>query len=216
MLVRICIIFFIAPLKELWRAIFEYIAYLYRFSINALLCKDVLNKSIDDIALEAFKIFKFLVFCILSNITINDILFDRNSNLLNEIKSESSYLLFFILSFLLCYYLAAIYSTLRKNEYLKVVIARDWLLTMMITTIIFQLTGVLNPSGSSEAEIEDIITSDLAGLAFSYLALFLFQFYRMIRARLIRWYDFFFCLVSFSLYIFLLICKGVVIQLLIS
>jgi hypothetical protein len=117
---------------------------------------------------------------------------------------------------LLCYYLAAIYSTLRKNEYFKVVISRDWLLTMMITTIIFQLTGVLNPSGSSEAEIEDIITSDLAGLAFSYLALFLFQFYRMIRARLIRWYDFFFCLVSFSLYIFLLICKGVVIQLLIS
>lgn len=76
MLVRICIIFFIAPLKELWRAIVDYVAYLYRFSINALLCKDVLNKSIDDIALEAFKIFKFLVFCILSNININDIFID--------------------------------------------------------------------------------------------------------------------------------------------
>ena len=216
MLIRICTIFFIEPLKELWKGIVDYGIYLYRFSVNALLCKDVADKSIDDIALEAFKIFKFLIFCILANLTINEAFFDRDSNLLHELKSESAYLLFFIFSFLLCYYLAAAYFAIRKNEPLKVVISRNWLLTMMITTLIFQLTGVLNPGESSQKEIEEIIGNDLAGLAFTYLILFVFQFTRMLRAQLAKWYDALFCIISFALYIFLLICKAVVIQLLIS
>ena len=216
MLVRIYRIFVVAPAKDIWAGILDYLTFLYRFSLNTLLCREVIGKSVDDIAIEAFKIFKFLIFCILANLTINEAFGNRDSDLIREMKSESSYLLFFIVSFLLCFYLAAAYSALRKNEYLKVVISRDWLLTMMIATVIFQVTGVLNPGESSQIEIEDTISTDLAGLAFSYLLLFIFQFRRMLRSKLVRWFDIFFCLICFSLFIFLLICKAAIIQLLIS
>ncbi len=184
--------------------------------MNALFCKDVEDKSTDDIAREAFKILKSIIFLIIANLAINDVFFNQSSNVLHEIKSESAYLLFFIITFFICYYVSATYSLIRKNQYLKIIVTRNWLLTMIIATIIFQLTGVLNPNGISKIEMEDTITSGLTGIIFSYLIFFIFQFYQILRSKFAKWYDIFFYFASFSLYIFLLIIKAVVIQMLIA
>lgn len=216
MIAQIIKVFFLTPLNQFKKTFFGYSFYLYQFCVNALLCKDVENKSTDDIAREAFKIFKFIIFLIIANLAINDVFFNQSSNVLHEIKSESGYLLFFIITFFICYYVSATYSFLRNNQYLKIIITRNWLLTMIIATIIFQLTGVLNPNGICKIEMEDTITSGLTGIIFSYLIFFIFQFYQILRSKFAKWYDVFFYFGSFSLYIFLLIFKAVVIQMLIA
>ena len=212
MLVKTCNLFFINPIKDVWSSIKNYIRFLIGFMMDVLLCRGVLNVTEDQLLEEAFKIFKFLIFCILANLAINEAFYDLNSDLLHEIKSESAYLAFFIVSFILCYYFGWGYGKITNNTVPKVMAVRVWLMIALITTILLQLTGILNPGHSSKSEIDQIIVSDIAGMIVGCGLLFIFQFYRLYRVGVAKWYDAIFYATCYSLYIILLSIKSTLIQ----
>ena len=216
MLIKTCKLFFIDPLRGVWSSIKEYTRFLRVFLFDTLLCRDVLHVTEDQLLIEAFKLFKFLIFCILANLAINEAFFDLNSDLMNEITSESAYLVFFVLRFVLCYYLGWIYEKLTGSSAHKVVAVRLWLMTTFVATVLFQLTGIMNPGQAAKAKIEEAIISDLAIMISAYALLFLFQFLRLYRARIVRWHDVIFYLAFYCICIFLLSIKSGLIQTLIS
>jgi uncharacterized membrane protein YozB (DUF420 family) len=89
-------------------------------------------------------------------------------------------------------------------------------MTTFVATVLFQLTGIMNPGQAAKAKIEEAIISDLAIMISAYALLFLFQFLRLYRARIVRWHDVIFYLAFYCICIFLLSIKSGLIQTLIS
>lgn len=216
MLYRSFQLFFLSPLKDIVDILKSYIIFIYNFFIETLTSKNIRKKSEEELANEAFKIFKFIIFFILTNIGVNEAFLDINSDLLEEIKSEVVYLLFFYITFILCYYIFYLYGKLVKNSIHTIILSSNWLLVMVATTIVFQLTGILNPDRIPKTVLSDLMNKDVLWTILVYFVVLIIQIYRLYKSQIIRWFDILFYILSWFIFSFFLIIKGVIIQDLIS
>ena len=76
MLFRSFQLFFVQPLKEIVHAIKSHVIFIYDFFINSITCKNCTSKTAEDLTNEGFMVFKFIIFCIIANIGINEAFFD--------------------------------------------------------------------------------------------------------------------------------------------
>lgn len=216
MLYRSFQLFFVQPLKEIADAIKSHVIFIYNFCINSITCKNCTLKTDEDVANEGFMVFKFILFCIITNMAINEAFLGINSDLFKEMQSQIVFLLFFYISFTLCYYLFYLYGKLVKNSVHTIILLSNWLIVMVATTIVFQLTGILNPNRSSQNGSSDLITIDILCTILVYFLVLVVQMYRLYKTQIIKWFDVFAYLISWVIFSFLLIVKGVIIENLIS
>ena len=87
---------------------------------------------------------------------------------------------------------------------------------MIATTIVFQFTGVLNPSQISQKGFLDLMSYDILCTLLGYFLLLAVQIYQLYKKQVIKWFDVFVYLISWVFFSFLIIVKGVIIQMLIS
>jgi hypothetical protein len=174
--------------------------------------KNLSDVSSEDLLHDAFKFFKILIFVIVVNISINEAYFNMNSDLLHEIRSEAAYLSFFYFGFLFFYYLGSLYKKITTNNIHKVWLIRNWLMLIFVTTIIFQLTGVLNPDQIKVKMLEDQITKDVVIVYVIFLGIAILQTFKLIRKAQIKWYDAGFYLLAYSSFFVLIIMKGLIVQ----
>lgn len=216
MLYRSFQLFFVNPLKEIADAIKSHIIFIYNFCINSVTCKNCTLKTDEDVANEGFMVFKFILFCIITNMAINEAFLDINSDLFKEMLSQIVFLLFFYISFTLCYYIFYLYGKLVKNSVHTIILSCNWLIVMVATTIVFQLTGILNPNRISQTGFSELMSIDILWTILVYLVVLVVQMYRLYKKQIIKWFDIFVYLISWVIFSFLLIVKGVIIQGLIS
>jgi hypothetical protein len=168
--------------------------------------------SSEDILQHSFKFFKILVLIIVVNISINEAFFELKSSLFHEFLSELVYLIFFYVGFLFYYYIGAIYQRISGNRIHKVWVIRHFLMLIFVTIIIFQLTGVLNPSQMKEITHDSRITNDILVVILVFISLAIFQSYKLIRKAQIKWYDTGFYFLVYASFIILVLFKGGIIK----
>ena len=117
-------LFFLDPLKELSQGCHSYINFTFGFILDAILLRNINDKTPDDLLLETFKILKIIIFFIVSNIAFNELFRNIDSNLWHEIKSEVTYLAFYYISFLAFYYISRLYEKITSNGVHKVIVLR--------------------------------------------------------------------------------------------
>ena len=88
MLSRSFQLFFVQPLKEMVYAIKSHVIFIYNFLINSITCKNCTSKTEEDLTNEGFMVFKFIIFCIIANIGINEAFFYINADLIKEIQTQ--------------------------------------------------------------------------------------------------------------------------------
>jgi len=216
MLFRSFRLFFVQPFKEMVDAIKSHVIFIYNFFINSITCKNCTSKTEEDLTNEGFMVFKFIVFCIITNIGINEAFLDINADLIKEIVTQIVFLLFFYISFTLCYYIFYLYGKLVKNPVHTIILSSNWLIVMIATTIVFQFTGVLNPNQISQKGFSDLMSNDILCTLLGYFLLLAVQVYQLYKKQVIKWFDVFVYLISWVFFSFLIIVKGVIIQMLIS
>lgn len=216
MLFRSFQLFFVQPLKEMVDAIKLHVIFICNFFINSITCKNCTLKTEEDLTNEGFMVFKFIIFCIIANIGINEAFLDINADLIKEIQTQIVYLLFFYVSFTLCYYIFYLYGKLVKNPVHTIILSSNWLIVMVATTIVFQFTGILNPSHISQNGFSELMTMDILWTILVYFLILSVQLYQLHKKQIVKWFDVFAYLFSWIFFSFLLVVKGVIIQMLIS
>jgi hypothetical protein len=212
MLFRSFQLFFVQPLKEIVHAIKSHVIFIYDFFINSITCKNCTSKTAEDLTNEGFMVFKFIIFCIIANIGINEAFFDINADLIKEIQTQIVYLLFFYVSFTFCYYIFYLYGKLVKNPVHTIILSSNWLIVMIATTIVFQFTGLLNPSHISQNGFYELMSIDILWTILVYFLVLVVQMYQLYKKQVVKWFDVFFYLISWVIFSLLLIVKGVIIQ----
>jgi hypothetical protein len=212
MLFRSFQLFFVQPLKEMVFAIKSHVIFIYNFFINSITCKNCTSKTAEDLTNEGFMVFKFIIFCIIANIGINEAFFDINADLIKEIQTQIVYLLFFYVSFTFCYYIFYLYGKLVKNPVHTIILSSNWLIVMIATTIVFQFTGLLNPSHISQNGFYELMSIDILWTILVYFLVLVVQMYQLYKKQTIKWFDIFVYLISWVIFSLLLIVKGVIIQ----
>jgi hypothetical protein len=172
--------------------------------------------SIEDVLQQAFKFFKILIFFILVNISINELLLDKDSNLANDFKSEAAYLSFYYVSFLIFYYISAFYVKLTSNTIHRVLVIRTWLTLVFTLTVFFQLSGALNPNKLSAANFMDLLVKDALAVYFIFLIIEVYHIIKLFRTNQIKWYDSIFYIIIFTSYIIFIAIKTIIIQFLLT
>jgi hypothetical protein len=157
-------------------------------------------------------VFKFIIFCIIANIGINEAFFDINADLIKEIQTQIVYLLFFYVSFTFCYYIFYLYGKIVKNPVHTIILSSNWLIVMVATTIVFQFTGLLNPSHISQNGFSELMSIDILWTILVYFLVLVVQMYQLYKKQTIKWFDVFVYLISWVIFSLLLIVKGVIIQ----
>jgi len=172
--------------------------------------------SIEDVLQQAFKFFKILIFFILVNISINELLLDKDSNLANDFKSEAAYLSFYYVSFLIFYYISTFYVKLTSNTIHRVLVIRTWLTLVFTLTVFFQLSGALNPNKLSAANFMDLLVKDALAVYFIFLIIEVYHIIKLFRTNQIKWYDSIFYIIIFTSYIIFIAIKTIIIQFLLT
>ena len=216
MLFRSFQLFFVQPLKEMVFAIKSHVIFIYNFLINSITCKNCTSKTEEDLTNEGFMVFKFIIFCIIANIGINEAFFGINADLIKDIQTQIIYLPFFYVSFTFCYYIFYLYGKLVKNPVHTIILSSNWLILMIATTVVFQFTGLLNPSHISQNGFSELMTIDILWTILVYFLLLAVKMYQLYKKQVVKWFDVFVYLISWVFFSFLLVVKGVIIQMLIS
>ena len=216
MLKRSFQLFLIEPLSDLWKGLASYLIFIYQYAIDFILIRNISDVSSENILQQAFKFFKIQIFIIVVNISINEIFLDKDSNLIHEFNSEIAYLSFFYISFLVYYYISALYIRFTSNIIHRVLVIRTWLMLIFILTIIFQLTGALNPDKLSEKIFLDLLSKDMLVVYLIFLLIKIYHVFKLIKRNQIKWYDSLFYIIIFASYLFLIIIKSIIIQKLLS
>jgi hypothetical protein len=205
MLIKSFKIFFVNPVVEIWESLKSYTVFLYKFISNTVLLQGDLNVSEEDLLMNAFRIFRGLMFIILFNFSINEVFSNIDSDLSHELKSELGYLLFFYIEFILLYFLSSFYTYITKNKIHKSIILQNWLSIIMVATIIFQVTGVLNPGDKNKSDNYETVALDFIFIFIVMLFVFLFQVIKLIKCCQLKWHDsvfYFTVFIIFSSFIF--------------
>ena len=87
---------------------------------------------------------------------------------------------------------------------------------MIATTVVFQFTGLLNPSHISQNGFSELMTIDILWTILVYFLLLAVKMYQLYKKQVVKWFDVFVYLISWVFFSFLLVVKGVIIQMLIS
>jgi hypothetical protein len=204
-------LFFLDPLKELYQGCLSYINFTFRFILDAFLLRNISDKTPDDLLLETFKIFKIIIFFIVSNIAFNELFRNIDSDLWHEVKSEGSYLAFFYISFLAFYYIGRLYEKITSNGVHKVIVLRYLLIIILATILFFQIEGLMNPDQKKYQLLSNLAMNDLALIFFFFALMVIFQSFYLLKKKIIKWYDMFYYIFMTALSFIVIILNGIVI-----
>ena len=204
-------LFFLDPLKELSQGCLSYINFTFGFILDAILLRNINDKTPDDLLLETFKILKIIIFFIVSNIAFNELFRNIDSNLWHEIKSEVTYLAFFYISFLAFYYIGRLYEKITSNGVHKVIVLRYLLIVMLATILFFQIDGLMNPDHKKHQLLSNLAMNDLGLIFFFFDLMIIFQSFYLLKKKIIKWYDMFYYIFMTALIFILIILNGHVI-----
>lgn len=203
-------LFFFDPLKELYQGFRSYIIFAFRFVINVILLKNIIDKTADDLLEETFKVLKIIIFFIVANIAFNEIFRNIDSNLWQEFISEGSYLAFFYISFLAFYYISMLYEKITSNGTHKVIVLRYLLIVMLATILLFQIDGIMNPNQKNQL-LSDLVFKDLSIIFLLFTAMVIFHCIYLSKKKIINWYDVFFYIFMIGLIFILIALNGLVV-----
>ena len=204
-------LFFLDPLKELSQGCHSYINFTFGFILDAILLRNINDKTPDDLLLETFKILKIIIFFIVSNIAFNELFRNIDSNLWHEIKSEVTYLAFYYISFLAFYYISRLYEKITSNGVHKVIVLRYLLIVMLATILFFQIDGLMNPNHKKNQLLSNLAMNDLVLIFFIFALMVIFQSFYLLKKKIIKWYDMFYYIFMTALIFILIILNGHVI-----
>ena len=204
-------LFFLDPLKELSQGCHSYINFTFGFILDAILLRNINDKTPDDLLLETFKILKIIIFFIVSNIAFNELFRNIDSNLWHEIKSEVTYLAFYYISFLAFYYISRLYEKITSNGVHKVIVLRYLLIVMLATILFFQIDGLMNPDHKKNQLLSNLAMNDLVLIFFIFALMVIFQSFYLLKKKIIKWYDMFYYIFMTALIFILIILNGHVI-----
>ena len=204
-------LFFLDPLKELSQGCHSYINFTFGFILDAILLRNINDKTPDDLLLETFKILKIIIFFIVSNIAFNELFRNIDSNLWHEIKSEVTYLAFFYISFLAFYYISRLYEKITSNGVHKVIVLRYLLIVMLATILFFQIDGLMNPDHKKNQLLSNLAMNDLVLIFFIFALMVIFQSFYLLKKKIIKWYDMFYYIFMTALTFIVIILNGLVI-----
>ena len=176
-----------------------------------ILLKNLSSQTSETILEQTHKIFKIIVFFIVTNIAINEVFRGMDSNLWHEFKSEGSYLAFFYISFIVFYYCGALYEKITSNGLHKVIVSRYLMFVLFSTILTFQLDGILNPNHENLDSISYLALNDLALLFILFSILVIIQGIYLLKKKLIRWFDVFYYLIMTALLFFAIAMNGIVV-----
>jgi len=179
--------------------------------LDAILLRNISNKTQDDLLLETFKILKIIIFIIVSNIAFNELFRNIDSDLWHEVKSEGTYLTFFYISFLGFYYISRLYEKITSNGVHKVIVLRYLLIVMLATIIFFQIDGLMNPDYKKYKLLNDLAIKDLVYIFAFFVLMVIFQSFYLLKKKIIKWYDVFYYIFMTALTFILIILNGLVI-----
>lgn len=205
-------LFMINPLLELWHGIKSNFFFLVQYLQSAVMCLNISSVTKEECLQDVFKVFKLLIFCVLTNVAINEAFFDINSDIVNDLGKEALYFLFFYFTFIIVYYIGFVYGKIVKSDIPKVFLVQNWMLIMITTTIVLQSTGVLNPSKSIQKILSVRIAEGVGYVVLAYFFLLIFQYFKLLKGHLIKWYDIFFYIMTYGIFFVLIVIKGLLIE----
>jgi hypothetical protein len=209
-------LFFSNPLKELYQGFISQLKFIFEFTIDTALLRNITNKTSDDVLQETFKVLKIIIFIIVANIAFNEIFRNVDSNLWNDLKSEGLYLVFFYISFLALYYISRIYERITNTSIHTTIVSRYQLVVMLLTMIFFQVSGIMNADLNADLNadmnsyfikselVKELAMENLAIIFLLFCLLVVIQSFYLVKRNLIRRVDvLFYLFMSALIFVFI-------------